>query len=135
MFSITPPAFNSAIVGAMKARNAYELLMRGREMLAARRNHQAVLLLQEACEMEPEKGSVREALGRALYNIGETERASDQFQVAVDLNPADDYAYFGLAMCRLRMGDRAAAAGLLKIALAMRPNSKDYRRALDRLAF
>ena len=119
----------------MKARNAYELLMRGRELLASRHNHQAVLLLQEACEMEPEKGSVREALGRALYNIGETERASDQFQVAVELNPADDYAYFGLAMCRLRLGDRTAAAGLLKIALAMRPNSTDYRRALDRLAF
>jgi Flp pilus assembly protein TadD len=135
MFSITPPAFNSAIVVAMKTRNAYELLMRGREMLASRRNHEAVLLLQEACDLEPEKGSVREALGRALYSIGETERASDQFQVGVDLNPADDYAYFGLAMCRLRLGDKAGAAGLLKIALAMRPNSEDYRRALDRLAF
>lgn len=118
----------------MKTRSPYELLMRGREMLAARRNHEAVLLLQEVCDLEPEKGSVREALGRALYSIGETERASDQFQVAVELNPADDYAYFGLAMCRSRLGDKAGAACLLKIALAMRPNSKDYRRALDRLA-
>jgi Flp pilus assembly protein TadD len=119
---------------SIKRKNAYELLMSGREMLAARRDHQAALLLQEACELEPRKGSVREALGRALYNIGETELASDQFQVAVDLNPADDYAYFGLAMCRIRMGDKPGAAGLLKIALAMRPNSKDYRRALERLA-
>ncbi|MGQ0678526.1 MAG: tetratricopeptide repeat protein [Actinomycetota bacterium] len=118
----------------MKRKDAYELLMGGRQMLAARHNHQAVVMLEGARDLEPEKGSVREALGRALYNIGETERACEEFQTAIELNPADDYAYFGLALCRARLGDRRRAAGLLKIALAMRPNSKDYRRALDRLA-
>ena len=42
----------------MKARNAYDLLTRGREMLDARHNHQAVLLLQEAC-----RAGAREGLG------------------------------------------------------------------------
>lgn len=92
------------------------------------------MLLEQARDLEPRKGSIREALGRALYNMGETERACVEFQMAMDLNPADDYAYFGLALCRARMGERGRAAGLLKIALAMRPNSPDYRRALDRLA-
>lgn len=119
----------------VKSKDAYELLMGGRNMLAARHNHQAVLLLEKARDLEPEKGSIREELGRALYNIGEVKRAAEEFQTAMDLNPADDYAYFGLALCTARLGEKSRAAGLLKIALAMRPNSADYRRALDRLAF
>ncbi|HVL51429.1 MAG TPA: tetratricopeptide repeat protein [Actinomycetota bacterium] len=118
----------------MNAKDAYELWTRGLEHLAARRNHQAALVLQRACELEPEKGSVREALARALYNIGETQRAGEEFEAAMQLNPADHYPYFGLALCRARLGDRSRAAGLLKIAIAMKPDSQDYRRALDRLA-
>lgn len=119
----------------MKSGDAYDLLMLGHRMLAGRHHHQAVLLLEKAKDLEPHKGSIAEALGRALYNVGAIERAAEEFQTAVDLNPADDYAYFGLALCKARMGERGRAAGLLKIALAMRPNSKDYRRALDRLVF
>lgn len=119
----------------MYAKDAYELWTRGLEHLEARRNHQAALVLETACELEPEKGSVREAFARALYNIGETQRAGEQFERAMELNPADHYPYFGLALCRARLGDKIRAAGLLKIALAMKPDSQDYQRALDRLAF
>lgn len=118
----------------MNAKDAYDLWTRGLEHLAARRNHQAALVLQKACDLEPQKGSVREALARALYNIGETERAEKEFEAAMQLNPADHYPYFGLALCRARQGNKAQAAGLLKIALAMKPDSVDYRRALSRLA-
>jgi Flp pilus assembly protein TadD len=118
----------------MNAKDAYELWTTGLELLADRRNHQAALVLEKACALEPEKGSVREALARALYNIGETKRAGEEFEEAIRLNPADHYPYFGLALCRARLGDRKRAAGLLKIALAMKPDSQDYRRALDRLA-
>lgn len=118
----------------MNAKDAYELLIRGRKLLADRRNHQAVMVLQRACELEPEKGSVREALARALYNTGDTRRAGKEFEEAMRLNPADHYPYFGLALCTARLGDKKRAAGLLKIAIAMRPDLPDYRRALDRLA-
>jgi tetratricopeptide (TPR) repeat protein len=118
----------------MDSTEAYDLLTKGRELLAGRRNHQAALVLQRACELEPAKGSIREAFARALYNCGRTRDAADQFEMALELNPADHYAYFGLALCRARMGDRPRAAGLLKIAIAMRPQSEDYRHALDRLA-
>lgn len=118
----------------MNTNDAYALWARGLELLEARRNHQAALVLREACELEPEKGSVREALARALYNIGDTRRASEEFEAAMQINPADHYPYFGLALCRARLGDKAQAAGLLKIAIAMRPQAVEYRRALDRLA-
>ncbi|MEX0790860.1 MAG: tetratricopeptide repeat protein [Actinomycetota bacterium] len=118
----------------MDPKDPYELWTRGLELLAAHRNHQAALVLQKAAELEPEKASVREALARALYNIGETRRAGEEFERVMELNPADHYPYFGLALCRARQGDRARAAGLLKIAIAMKPDSQDYRRALDRIA-
>ncbi len=118
----------------MNAKDAYELWTRGLQLLEARRNHQAALVLESACQLEPEKGSVREAFARALYNIGDTRRACEEFERAMELNPADHYPYFGLALCRARLGDKARAAGLLKIALAMKPDSQDYRRALERLA-
>jgi tetratricopeptide (TPR) repeat protein len=118
----------------LKPTEAYDLLTKGLELLAGRRNHQAALMLRQACELEPGKGSIREALARALYNIGDTQAAADEFEKSIELNPADHYAYFGLALCRARLGDKLRAAGLLKIALAMRPESKDYRQALDRLA-
>lgn len=119
----------------MTAPGPYELLIQGRDLLAARRSDEAVEVLQAARELEPEKGSVREALGRALYNSGDPARATKEFQAALDLNPADDYAYFGLALCTARLGNRKRAAGLLKMALAMKPDSENYRRALDRLAW
>jgi Flp pilus assembly protein TadD len=118
----------------MDSTEAYDLLTKGRELLATRRNHQAALILQRACELEPTKGSIREAFARALYNSGKTRAAASEFETALELNPADHYAYFGLALCRARMGDRMRAKGLLKIAIAMRPESEDYRQALDRLA-
>lgn len=119
----------------VSAPGPYELLVQGRDLLAARRSNEAVEVLQVARELEPEKGSVREALGRALYNSGDPARATKEFQAAVDLNPADDYAYFGLALCTARLGNRQRAAGLLKLALAMKPDSESYQRALDRLAW
>lgn len=118
----------------MDSTDPYELLTKGRALLAAERSSEAVELLRAARDLEPEKGSVREALGRALYNSGDARRATEEFQAAVDLNPADDYAYFGLALCTARLGLRKRAQGLLKIALAMKPQSEDYRRALNRLA-
>ncbi|MDQ4148702.1 MAG: tetratricopeptide repeat protein [Actinomycetota bacterium] len=118
----------------MEQTEAYDLLTAGRELLASRRHHQAAKMLRRACELEPRKGSVREALARALYNIGEMRAAAVEFEKALELNPADHYAYFGLALCWAKLGDRPRAAGLLKIALVMRPQSEDYRHALERLA-
>lgn len=118
----------------MNGRNAYDLWTRGLDLLSERRNHQAALVLQQARDLEPQKGSIREALARALYNVGDTERAGEEFAAAMELNPADHYPYFGLALCRARQGDRTRARGLLKIALVMRPDAEEYRRALERLA-
>jgi Flp pilus assembly protein TadD len=118
----------------MSDEDVYGLLVRGRELLASGHPHQAAIILQRARSAEPRKASIREALARALYNSGQTTRAKQEFAAAIDLDPSNDYAHFGLGLCEARSGDPSVAAGHLKIAVAMRPEVEAYQDALKRLA-
>ena len=88
------------------------------------------MLLSQAKLLEPEKGSIREALGRALYLAGRTEGARREFAKAVQIDPVNDYAHFGLALSCARTGQRTRAIAHLKLAIAMRPTAEEYRDAL-----
>ncbi len=113
--------------------SAYELFARGMRLLRDGYPHQAALLLGRAKLLEPDKGSIREALGRALFLIGRPGRARREFAKAVQIDPVNDYAHFGLALACERTGERTRAIGHLKLAIAMRPDNPDYERALARL--
>jgi tetratricopeptide (TPR) repeat protein len=112
---------------------AYELFRRGSELLAGRHAHQAVIVLERARALLPDKGSVCEALGRAYYATGRVSSAGAQFRHALELDPSNDYAHFGLALCLARTGERRRALGHLRIALVMRPSVPAYQRALGPL--
>jgi Flp pilus assembly protein TadD len=90
------------------------------------------VLLEHARDLEPDKGSVRETLARAYFRTGRFPDAREEFERAVEIDPVNDYAHFGLGLCLLRQGHRAAARGHLKLAVAMRPDNDDYRRALSK---
>jgi tetratricopeptide (TPR) repeat protein len=113
---------------------AYDLFMRGTTMLREGHPHQAVTILDRAKLLEPDKASIREALGRALYMTGAATRARREFAKAVQLNPADDYAHFARALAGERTGQRHRARGHAKLAAVLRPGNDDYERALRRLA-
>ena len=55
---------------------AYDLLQRGTALLDGRHHAQAAIVLERADRLEPGKGSILEALGRAYYNSGQAERAA-----------------------------------------------------------
>jgi Flp pilus assembly protein TadD len=93
-----------------------------------------VMYLSRAKLVEPEKGSIREALGRALFLSGRMARARREFAKAVQIEPVNDYAHFGLALACERTGQRTRAIAHLKLAVAMRPGVEHYERALARLA-
>ena len=112
----------------------YDLLARSREFLRTGHPHQAAMLLSRAKLLEPEKGSIRETLGRALYLSGRNARARREFAKAVQIDPVNDYAHFGLALCCARTGQRTRAIAHLKLAIAMRPAAEEYRQALARIA-
>lgn len=117
----------------MAKESAYHLLVRGKEFLATGHPHQAVLVLERAKMIEPEKASIREALGRALFNTRRWARARREFAKVVAINPADDYGHFALGLTCARTGQRTRAIAHLKLAVAMAPRD-EYRAALDRLA-
>lgn len=113
--------------------DTYELFQRGSELLAGRHAHQAVIALEQARDAAPGHGSVREALGRAYYGAGRTAAAEAEFSEALEIDPSNDYAHFGLGLCLARSGKRARAVGHLRLAVVMRPEVDTYRQALDRV--
>ena len=115
-------------------RSAYALFSKGSRLLEEGHPHQAAMILAQAKLIEPEKGSIREGLARALYQSGRMSRARREFAKAVAIDPVNDYAHFGLALACERTGQRTRAIAHLKLAIAMRPGTTHYERALARLA-
>ena len=112
--------------------SVYKLYEKGQGFLASGHPHQAVVVLERAAVEEPEKGSIREALGRALYMTGRWADAAAEFAKAVDIDPVNHYAHFGLGLASSRTGDMARAVKHLRLAVAMDPR-EEYREALERL--
>jgi Flp pilus assembly protein TadD len=113
--------------------DAYTAFQEGSRLLASGNPHAAAVALERARDLEPEKGSVRETLGRAYFRSARFVEARSEFEQAVELDPVNDYAHFGLGLSLLRVGDRAGARRHLKLAVAMRPLD-EYRRALEQVA-
>jgi len=95
---------------------AYEAFQRGTELLAESEFRQAAIALERAKRLEPDKGSIREALGRAYLSSRAYSRAAEEFAVAVELAPADHYAHFGLGRALERLGDARGAAKHYRLA-------------------
>jgi tetratricopeptide (TPR) repeat protein len=113
--------------------SAYELFQRGSRLLDQHHPGAAATLLERCLALEPGKASILEALGRAYFDQGAHDRAADTFQAMVDANPLEDYAHFGLGLSQVRLGDRQGARLHLEMAVFLKPDNADYRRALRRL--
>jgi tetratricopeptide (TPR) repeat protein len=112
---------------------AYELFRRGAELLARRHHAQAAVVLERAARLEPGKGSILEALGRAYYNSAQWEPAGVTFEALLDLDPSAHYAQYGLGMSLKQHGRIEESRTHLRLAVALSPESALYREALGRL--
>jgi predicted Zn-dependent protease len=113
--------------------SAYELFQRGSALLASRHPGAASVILERCLALEPGKASIREALARAYFDQGAHAQAAATFQAIVDADPLAHYAHFGLGLSRVRLGDAAAGRRHLRMAVFLKPENEDYRRALRRL--
>lgn len=111
----------------------YELLRRGQALAAKRHFAQAAIVLGRAARLEPRKGSILEALGRALYNSGQHERARETFERLLEIDPSSDYGHYALGQSLKQLGRRREARTHLRIAVALAPTSRLYAGALRRL--
>jgi tetratricopeptide (TPR) repeat protein len=113
--------------------DAYALFQRGLSLLAESHWAQAAVSLEKAKRLEPDKTSIREALGRAYFRSGRYRRAATEFSAVVEHSPANDYAHFCLGRSFEKLGDRRAARRHLSLAFGMRPDRTDYRLYRDRV--
>ena len=109
---------------------AHDWYTRGVELLEAGSAHAAAELLGKVAEIEPESRMVREALARAQFDAGLYPEARESFEWIVAVNPADDYAQFGLGLAAARTGDFETSVEHLALAAAMRPDIAHYSTAL-----
>ncbi len=112
----------------------YSLYQRGVGLLESGDYASATVPLRKAARLAPEKSSVREALGRALFRSHRFEEAVPEFEAVIERYPVNDYAHFCLGRALTLCGDRDRARRHLAIAANLRPERRDYRIYRERLA-
>jgi Flp pilus assembly protein TadD len=112
----------------------YNLYRRGMELLEEGDFAEATVPLKEAARQAPEKSSVREALGRALFRTRRYAEAATEFEAVVETHPVNDYAHFCLGRALTKTGETRRARHHLALASNLRPERRDYRIYRERLA-
>ena len=112
--------------------DVYDLYQRGMALLEDGHFHQATIPLAKARDLEPDKTSIREALGRAYFRSGGYEEARAEFEAVVEHAPTNDYALFCLGRALMMLGRDAEARKPLTLAVNMNPKRRDYRIYRDR---
>jgi Flp pilus assembly protein TadD len=108
--------------------SVYDLFQRGTRLLEDGDCHAAAVPLQRARDLEPDKASIREALGRAFFGSRRYREAAAEFQAIVDRAPTNDYALFCLGRSLQLLGRHAEARAPLTQAAHLRPDRGDYRK-------
>ena len=112
--------------------DVYDLYTRGMGLLEDGHFHAAVVPLSRARDLEPDKTSIREALGRAYFRSANFEEARAEFEAVVERAPTNDYALFCLGRSLMQLGRDAEARKPLTLAATMNPKRRDYRIYRDR---
>ena|SRR5215813_1476859 len=110
----------------MSEHEAYDAFQEGRRRLKEGMAAQATVVLERAKRLEPEKASIREALGIAYFRLRRWEEAEAEFRALLDLSPADDYGHYALGRALEKQGRDAEANGHYKLASSMKPAEEQY---------
>ncbi len=113
--------------------SAYDLFKKGSELLERGDFMAAAIPLERARDLEPDKSSIREALGRAYFRSAQFDKAAEEFAEVVERYPVNDYAHFCLGRSLEKTGRPAEARRHAALAANMRPDRKDYQAFRDRL--
>ncbi len=111
----------------------YDLFQQGRRHLRKGMPAQATVSLEKAKKLEPDKASIREALGIAYFRLQRWAEAESEFRAVLELSPADDYAHYALGRALEKQGKAHEANGHYKLAHSLRPESEDYASRIREL--
>ena len=107
--------------------SVYSLYQRGMALLESGDYEQATVPLRKAARLDPEKSSIREALGRAYFRSRHFPEAAVEFQAVVERHPVNDFAHFCLGRALSLSGESGRARHHLALAANLRPERRDYR--------
>jgi Flp pilus assembly protein TadD len=107
--------------------DVYDLFQRGTALLEAGDFNSATVPLSRARDLDPDKTSIREALGRAYFRSAQFERARAEFEAVVERAPTNDFALFCLGRSLMQLGRVKEARKPLALAAQLRPERHDYR--------
>ena len=115
-----------------RGETTYQLFQKGREHLKRGMPAQATVALEKAKRREPEKASIREALGIAYFRIRRWTEAEAEFRAVLELSPVNDYAHYALGRALEKQGRVQEANGHYKLARSLKPGDEHYAsRVLD----
>jgi tetratricopeptide (TPR) repeat protein len=112
--------------------SVYHLYQRGCDLLGHGDHQAAIVPLTRARDLDPDKASIREALGRALFHAQRYQDAAAEFEAIAARTPTNDYALFCLGRSMQLMGRHREARQPLALACSLRPERADYRLYRDR---
>ena len=107
---------------------AYDLFQEGRERLKKGMNAQATVPLEKAKKLEPDKASIREALGIAYFRLRRWDEAEAEFRAVLELSPTDDYAHYALGRALEKQGKRRRGERALQARELDEPGERGLRR-------
>jgi tetratricopeptide (TPR) repeat protein len=116
-----------------RGEKVYDLYRRGSDLLEHGDFSAAAIPLEQARALEPEKSSIREALGRAYFRLGRFAAAAVEFEAVVASHQVNDFAHFCLGRALAKTGQRERARHHLALAANLRPERRDYRFYRDLL--
>jgi N-acetylmuramoyl-L-alanine amidase len=95
------PSLTSSALAAPDA-SAFDLAIKGQNLLAVGKAKEAVEVLTRATDMDPRNEWVWGLLGRAGFQAGDMRKALDSFRNALRLNPDDTYSQMMVDMISQR---------------------------------
>jgi Flp pilus assembly protein TadD len=108
----------------------YDDFREGQRRLHKGQTAQATVPLEKARRAEPDKASIREALGIAYFRLGRYEEAEAEFRAVLEISPVNDYAHYALGRALDRQGKKVEANGHYKLARSLRPGEQEYESRL-----
>lgn len=113
------PCLDEAVAVDVDHKLARRLLTR--HHLSVQNGPKARQHAEEWVRLEPQDPQSRQALGRALSQVGMWKEAIDEFSLVVDVQGDNAYAWNNLGFAALQLGDNERAAHALERVLSLKP--------------
>jgi tetratricopeptide (TPR) repeat protein len=97
-------------LGSPDPQSAEACNIRGRELIAQGKYHEAIAELSEALRQDPNFTLALNARGFAYYLVRDYKHSLADFDAAIRLNPQYDNAYLNRSKARRATGDAAGSA-------------------------